>query len=64
METTYRYTGLLIVHSSTRSGCRWAVGLSCGIRHPRMTTNNTHNLRLSVSGMGLGFTRMSVWRAY
>lgn len=64
METTYRYTGLLIVHSSTRSGYRGLSDCPTAIRHPRMTRNDTHNLRLSASGMRLGFRRMGVWRAY
>lgn len=64
METTYRYTGLLIVHSSTRSGYRGLSDCPTVIRHPRKTRNDTHNLRLSASGMRLGFRRMGVWRAY
>lgn len=64
METTYRYTGLLIVHSSTRSGYRGLSDCPTAIRHPRKTRNDTHNLRLSASGMRLGFRRMGVWRAY
>ena len=63
METTYRYTGLLIVHSSTRSGYRWTVGLSyC---HPSSSHDDEHDRHiLRLLALGMGFTRMGVWRAY
>lgn len=48
IETTYRYTGLLIVPSSTRSGYRWAVGFSyC---HPSSSHDQERHTHLKIIG--------------